>query len=826
MPPAVEVKGPGAAEAQKLVGEGSPAQPDSGQVHTFEFDNSQGLYKLPTTKQTLTGYGATRDDAKQNLATWLETQRVAPRQQDSDVNLTLQHGLEAAVPSAAGALSINPLIAGAARAGGYLATRGIQAYLTPNEYQEQTAGQWPAVLGETVMQGVEGAAGALTATPLGQAIRPLGNKFFTGSTQGVQPTTNEQRLLGAGEPPTPTTPAVPPGPFQAGAELTGVPAYPRLSSVFKNWFTTLSDYFSMALLSAGRTTGLLQQGRVNLDAYSTQIAMDLTKNADPRTMARVLNQLLDTGAREVRPFQSGLWKAADARVLAETGGVVPTIQTTADINRLTETTALGGQPPQVMADLQKAIGRELEARPIEESFANREFKSTREQVAPGEVARTSESTTTQANARTSRTAESTGESTTLSDPTLSITEGTQGTTVNSTTMPLAGRLHTFDPTTGTFQEHITLGDAMELRSAIGNVIGGSGNPRSGLQDADIRVAKAWYRDLGVRIDDALTAIHPDLATMYKQARDATAEMYARMRAGTLLKTMQSLEDNPAALRDYFFRDGGLAQLDTLKDALKYIDRIPGTSVNGVQWFEANLQPRLRYQAMWDASNVDLLPGMSKPLDNLQKAASGNADIQALIKNKELVSLRPKALEQLRQNLGEEQFNTLMGSESIAKKFLDLDSALQANAGFKDSQHIYIMMLQTGGLSRMSNAIGGSLGTAIGLGGNHLLGGNPTMNVIAGIGGGATLLFAPAVINYLATKPQLFESLILGIKSGNVPYVTRLASQIGVSAARYGVQQALRTGEPIPSSQVRGPVSTSPTGTPTIPGGPAPQSPGQ
>ena len=821
MPPPVEVKGPQAEEAQRLM---APAQAAQLSVHTFTVDNTDGKYAPHFSKGTLQMEwpGLSRDDARTALAAYLGTIKNPALAYSTPTSRSVQHGLEEALPPLAGAARLNPLIAGPARAAAYLATRGTQAALAPEEYRAQTEGQWGSVLGEAGMQGLEGAAGAWLANPASRAMGMASRKLLTGQAAGHTMTPDEARILGQGEPMTPTTvgpggfltpgsPGTPPGPFAAGAALTGQAAYPRLSQFYHNWFTNFSDTVAMALGAKGRTMGMIQRLGENLNAYSTQLAQYLTRATDPRDLARALNQMADMSGREVNQWQHGLWQAADSRALTESGGHLPLIQTTEDLNRLRGTSSIGGQRLPVMAKLQEAVQRELEAAPIAESFREREFARTREQVAPGEVHRTHGSTLTQATARTSRITESAGESTTLSEPAYSSTEGLQSTTSQQQQLPLGGRLHTYDPTTGTHQEHITLGDAMQLRSALGSVVGQSSD--IGLQAAEIRVARAWYADLTQRIDQSLEALHPDVRAMYVQARDATHMMYARMRADTVLKTLDSIHNSPEALNTYFFQNGGLARMDSLREALSLVNRVPGTQLDGQRWFDLNITPRLRYQAMWDASETAVQEGMSRPLDNLARATSSRPDIQQLIQNKQLVSLRPGAFTSMEQTMGKERFDTLMGGEAVANRFRDLDTALQYNQSQRDVYgHIYIAMLQTGGASRAANAVGtlilGATGVGAGAGANYLAG-EPLTNFIAGVGGGGTLVVSPMLINYLATSPKNFETLIMGIRRGEPGILTRLASQLGVHAARKAVQDALLSGEPPPPLQIRWPLTPTP-----------------
>jgi hypothetical protein len=823
--------------------EPSQAIPQS-QLYSFPLDNTNGQFKLPHTVQPLTWPGATEDEAYKGLSEWLNTQRTPQGFAGSPTAVNIQHGLETVAPPMAGALGgLNPLTSGAARAGAYLATRGTQALLDPEAYQEQTAGNWGNVAGEALAQGGEGAIASWLSRPAGQFLTgPLRNKIFTGTAAGPELTPTQERLYSEGTPgtpptyepgaspggpPTPGTPAVPPGPFAAGAELTGEQAYPRLSQVYQNWFTGLSDRFATAFLARGRTRDMNTQVRTNLNAYGTMLAEDLTTATDPRDLARTLNQLVDTGAKEVVPYQSGLWKAADAHVMATSGGTPPLIQTTADINRLTAPTTLGGQRAQVMADLQRAVGKELEGQAVEQTFGEKSFKRTSETL-NGVTVREGESTSVQADARKLRGAETSSGSTTTNDPGTATTPATSETTGGSTTegtrfdAPLSGRLHTFNPETGTYDEHITLGDAMSLRSAIGSVIGQSRDPSLGLQAADIRVARAWYADLTQRVDDALDTLSPQAKTLYVQARDATAQMYARMRATALLDTMRLAENNAGALDDWFFNNGGLTRMDALRDALHYVDSVPGTTIDGTRWFDLNMQPRIRYQALWRASKSDLGQGDSQPLASLQQAASSRPDIQELIKNKELVELRPGAMSQLQQQLGPEQFNAAMGGQAVAQRFLDLDTALQINARLADpTQHISVQMIQMGGLSKAA-AAGGTLA----LGATGLAhGGIPVpVNIVAGVGTGLTLLLGPAAINYMATDPQLFRSMALGINTGNVSMVTRLASQLLVHALRKEVQDRMRSGQPAQGIRAGMPLTVTPSaaggsgvGAPPAPG---------
>lgn len=814
----VEVKGVHAEEAQA----------ELAQQHTYNFtyDNrtpdAQGRFlKGPKNIREYQGFtGTTQEEAYANLVDYL-----AKTNQFTDyygggtpTSASIQRGLEEALPPVAaigtGILTRSPALAGAARAGAYGVTQALQSVTMPERFQEETLQNLPNLAGELPMQFLEGYAGERLSQPYGAGTQAALRPLVQG--KGFAPTAEQLRITG------------PEGPFQEGAALTGSAtgkneaAFPRLSSYIKGLFKSIDGFVADALGSRGVTERLQLRTLRNLNAQASKIVQDVTSARDPREVSRAIFEFLGhegSASNDARLWYKGLYKAFDDQLEALAPGAG--INTTSTLNFLQGPGPGGGQRLTSTATLEAEINRILEGRPATPIQRTTTFERTSERTAPGVTERTAHELTTSAGPRATRGVETTETSTTVTAQGApgtgvgggSTTEGTvEGITVGGP-LTLQGRLQRVAPD-GTMTNHIPIGEYSELHSAVRQVMRDAKD--SGLSTADFNAAKALNAHMSARLETTLSNIDPALLTLHTAAEVGTAQTFQTLRKQTLMGLMQHLDDNPSEFNTFFFGHGGLDRIDDLRAALRHIDRVPITYpggqpsrlMTGTQLWDEAIAPKLRYSLFEQAAakTIDLGGSVVGSLENLPTVARGDKTVQELVQSGQLIGLKPGALTSLYADLGPRRFEDILGTKALTQKVLDLDKAYIQTAANdpSGSGRIFVLMLQTGGASRAANAAGTFALGAAGLGGAATAyGASSTTNLIAGLGGGTVMVLGPPLLNFLLTRPALFDQLINGVKAGPGSLIfTRTAAQLGVHAARLEAQEALRKRLPPPTPIVQ------------------------
>lgn len=670
-----------------------------------------------------------------------------------------------------------PLALVGAGVGGVLgaqAARRTRADLTPSRIlpdEQETPG--PYMTGELAMggaQGIMGEAFGHTLSLIRAGVRTLGK---TALIRDIDLSPEQAALFAKG---------TPGGPFTQANELTGVNAYPRLSTYTTGALGDLDQYVSGALLARSGSKLHARRLNTNLGALVTDYMSQLEAQGQTATFGDVMTGLLgrmDANGRMIDPgilmggarqVQRGMYDAADQlRAMAPTAGALDTDPLTRLLGRP------GSQRTTTQEQVDAKVSNylaDLEQQNVKYATAHAE-ELQQGGLTIGQKADDARTLTE----RTIQTRRMEGEYTREvqgipGDRTIDTTSAST-TTAAKHDLPLEGWLHTLDIGTGAHTPQITMGRALQIRRAINTALNAERKLGAGADATQIRLMRQVENALDGIVDPALNAIDPNLSDMYKQAEKFTAQMYDTFRNDVIVNTtIKRLSTNPEEFGPLAADPRNTHVLKAIRDAFYFSGNVPAGIgvpsglIGGRRIFDSVVMPEIRFQAL---KHYAFKPDQH---DLLYQITGANHPIRDLIDARRVLKIEPGAFTQMRATMGDETYNMIMGGAKEGRIFTEIDKALiDAKESGKESLKIAAMVLQFTGISGI-------------LTGAELTRRGQAREGLIGMAAGGALLLTPAGINRMITDPRLFERVILGIRTGMQDSGTRrLLSNIASAASR-------------------------------------------
>lgn len=681
-------------------------------------------------------------------------------------------------------------IAGATLGGGAgaLLPAATRPFLTPSRLEQP-------VMGEVMHGALQGAIGeGLGQTVnLGLAgIRTLGRATLI---RDIDLPPDQAALFAAG------------GPFAQANALTGENFYPRLSVYARGPISDLDKYVSNALLARHHTQRHARGLQRNLGALISDYTSNLNATGENLPFGeRMMNWLgtvdkqgnfhpgtLERGARTV---QRALYDAADDIVAAQPS---PTFINTQPLSNMLGQRGIGqGERSPVASAVDAKISNKLSE--LERRTLTRSESMT--ETATGEGV-TISGTQSQGSRVTpqSRTATQ-GQSSSLTEPLelgyeqllgtgggnppmpagateLMHTERAAQSSSVRTDLPLEGWLHTLNTANGQLDPQVTIGRALQLRRAVNQARIEEQRLGSGANPEHLRLMRQFEQELDSILNPALNSVDPNLADMYNRADRFTAAMYQDLRNEVLMRdVINTVGSNPERFAELATSPHNIPTINAIRDAF-YMSRhvpagsgLPAQLSFGPTFFDNMVMPEIRFQAIRSA-----MPAAQR--ETLQRIVGRGAPIQDLIEQGRIAAPEPGTFINMRERMGEATYNTVMGGQRTGDMFIAIDRALMdAAKGMEESQKIGMVIAQFGGISSMLTGAGLAKAGRIAEG-------------LTGLGAGGVVVFTPGIINKMLTDPEMFERVVLGIRTGmRDKALPRLLGNIASAAGRELYRPAL------------------------------------